>query len=426
MRRAVLLAVVPAFGFTTGASLHAQDTVATGATDVFLDCQARGCDSQHFRNEIRFVNWVRDRTVADVHLLITSQDAAGGGEVYELSFIGLRDASADSTTVSVTVGQNDTESERRDALTNRIAQGLLPYVQATAVANGIRIEFDPDEGGAAPVTATDDPWNFWVFSTQLDAEMEGESREQSREFSASADASRTTADWKLELDLRASYEEDEFELSDRTARRVRKDYEVETLVAKALAPLWSAGVSAEAGRSTFENQDLYTRTAALVEYSLYPYEQFSRRRITLQYSAGVRHMVYEDTTIYDQVRETRADQRLELSMDFQQPWGSARTSLSGSHYFHDTSRYQLSANGGIDVRLFRGFSLDLSGSYSRVHDQLYIPKGDADDEEVLLQRRELETNYRYDMRVGLRYTFGSVYNNIVNRRLNRGGGGDWN
>jgi hypothetical protein len=44
-----------------------------------------------------------------------------------------------------------------------------------------------------------------------------------------------------------------------------------------------------------------------------------------------------------------------------------------------------------------------------VHDQLYIPLGDADDEEVLLRRRALETNYRYRTNVGVRYTFGSVF-----------------
>lgn len=45
------------------------------------------------------------------------------------------------------------------------------------------------------------------------------------------------------------------------------------------------------------------------------------------------------------------------------------------------------------------------------------PKGDASDEEVLLQRRALETGYRYGTSIGLRYTFGSIYNNIMNPRL---------
>jgi hypothetical protein len=49
----------------------------TGTLAVFLDCQG-GCDTQFIRTEIAYVNWVRDRTVADVHVLITSQDAVVG------------------------------------------------------------------------------------------------------------------------------------------------------------------------------------------------------------------------------------------------------------------------------------------------------------------------------------------------------------
>ncbi|MFW5947902.1 MAG: hypothetical protein ACOCUW_05360, partial [Gemmatimonadota bacterium] len=38
---------------------------------VFLDCQTRGCSQSEFRTEITFVDWVRDRTVADLHVILT-------------------------------------------------------------------------------------------------------------------------------------------------------------------------------------------------------------------------------------------------------------------------------------------------------------------------------------------------------------------
>jgi len=52
-----------------------------------------------------------------------------------------------------------------------------------------------------------------------------------------------------------------------------------------------------------------------------------------------------------------------------------------------------------------------------IHDQLHIPKGDASLEEVLLRRRDLLTTYEYEVNVGFSYTFGSIYNNVVNTRL---------
>lgn len=55
----------------------------------------------------------------------------------------------------------------------------------------------------------------------------------------------------------------------------------------------------------------------------------------------------------------------------------------------------------------------------RNHDQLNLPKGDASLDEILLRRRELATDYDYHISIGLSYTFGSVYSNVVNPRFGR-------
>jgi hypothetical protein len=65
----------------------------------------------------------------------------------------------------------------------------------------------------------------------------------------------------------------------------------------------------------------------------------------------------------------------------------------------------------------KGLQLNLFGSYGRVRDQLYLPREGATDEEVLLRLRQLQTSYRYFFSVGLSYTFGSLFNNIVNPRF---------
>ncbi|MEA2104866.1 MAG: hypothetical protein U9P79_09545 [Candidatus Cloacimonadota bacterium] len=54
---------------------------------------------------------------------------------------------------------------------------------------------------------------------------------------------------------------------------------------------------------------------------------------------------------------------------------------------------------------------------SRVHDQISLPAGDVTPEELLLKQRELETQYTYWGSIGLTYSFGSIYNNIVNPRF---------
>jgi hypothetical protein len=59
----------------------------------------------------------------------------------------------------------------------------------------------------------------------------------------------------------------------------------------------------------------------------------------------------------------------------------------------------------------------VGGSASRINDQLYLPAEGATDEEILLRRRQLATSYRYRLSIGASYTFGSIFNNVVNTRF---------
>jgi len=59
------------------------------AIRVFLDCNTF-CDTEFIKREITYVNWVRDRSDADVHLIITSQRTGGGGQEFTLRYLGLR------------------------------------------------------------------------------------------------------------------------------------------------------------------------------------------------------------------------------------------------------------------------------------------------------------------------------------------------
>jgi hypothetical protein len=76
----------------TASAVGAQDTTATtgSAMNVYLDCQTFGCDFDYFRTELTMVNWVRDRQVADLQLLVTSQETGAGGSEFTVTFLGLR------------------------------------------------------------------------------------------------------------------------------------------------------------------------------------------------------------------------------------------------------------------------------------------------------------------------------------------------
>jgi len=115
------------------------------------------------------------------------------------------------------------------------------------------------------------------------------------------------------------------------------------------------------------------------------------------------------------------DESLSSTFELKEKWGSASITLEGSHYFHDLSKNRLRFHSDLTFRLFEGFSLLLHGNISRIHDQLSLPKEGATEDEILLHQRQLATQYDYFASVGLRYTFGSIYSNVVNPRF---GGND--
>ncbi|MFN8878652.1 MAG: hypothetical protein ACK5Z1_15940, partial [Gemmatimonadota bacterium] len=78
----------------------------------------------------------------------------------------------------------------------------------------------------------------------------------------------------------------------------------------------------------------------------------------------------------------------------------------------------LSINGFSNFRLGKGLSINLSGSAAQVRDQLYLPAGGLSQEQILTRQQALATDYVVRFNVGLSYTFGSIYNTVVNQRLN--------
>jgi len=104
----------------------------------------------------------------------------------------------------------------------------------------------------------------------------------------------------------------------------------------------------------------------------------------------------------------------------ERPWGEARLDLQYSHFLDNFDRSRIEFRTDVEYHIVRGLSFDVYAGVSRIRDQIYLPKGGATDAEVLVARRQLETDLSFRGGVQLRYTFGSIYNNIVNSRLSSG------
>lgn len=399
------------------------DTVADEerALRVFLDCQR--CNFDHFRREVPYVNYVRDRQDAQLHVLVTTQPTAGGGTEHTFAFIGLEEFQGRQDTLVYASRQGDTQDDVRAGQTRTFQLGLMRYVADTPLADLISIAYEAPAEGEQILSPEDDPWNFWVFDLRVGGSIEGEERQREVSFDGSVEASRVTADLKVELETEVDWEQDRFELSDRTEISTTRSYSSEALVVWSLGPHWSVGGEASARTSTRDNQDLTLRAGPALEYSLYPYAESTRRQITLQYRVGVASYDYEEITLFDKLSEVRPEQSLELRADFTQPWGELGGSLEAEMFLDDPAQHRIDLDSNLELRLTRGLSLDIRGEVSRIKNQIFLPREDIPDEDILLERRQLGTDYRYELNVGLSFTFGSIFNNVVNPRIQQGGGG---
>ena len=387
------------------------------AVRVFLDCQAH-CDFNHLRREILYVNWVRDRQDADLHLLITSERTGGGGEQYTMKYIGLRGFQGVDDEVVFSTRQGDTSDEVRNQVSQRIGLGLARYAQRGSFADRLRLTFQaPEAGATGPALKPRDPWNLWVFSTGVNLSTNGESRSSSNNYSGQLSARRITEQWKFNASIRGSRSTSRYELGDETLRSRTSRYSMGSALVRSLGDHWSFGLDLRGSRSTVDNYELSVRAAPGIEMNVFPYKESTRRQLVFVYSLGLSYSNYRDTTIFNRLKETRPTQHLAIALEATQPWGLVHASLSGSNYLDDFSKNRVSMFAGLQFRVVRGLNYQVSGFYSRVRDQLSLEKRGATDEEILLRLRQLKTSYYYGINTGLSYTFGSTFNNIVNPRF---------
>ncbi len=426
--RAGAAALLTAAVVMTPDSTEAQGTTAReGAVHVFLDC-SYVCDQDYLRTEITYVNWVRDRTVADVHLLVTTQATGGSGTEYTLAFIGLRRFAGMADTLRYVASAANSADDTRKGLRHVMGLGLVRFAARTDAAGELVVSVPTATAGtpAAQSAPADDPWNAWTFRLNANTNFNGERNYESRYYFMSANASRITDAWKITFNANQSQNMSRFVFEqggDRTAfSSFRRTLGLSNLTVRSLTPHWSAGLRSNATSSTYLNQASNVAVVPTIEYNIFPYRESTRRQLRLQYGVGVRSLQYRDTTIYGRIEDTKPLHSAAAALDLRQPWGTVSLSLDGQQYLDAPQFNRWSAFANSQVRLFKGFNLNFYGGYERLRDQIYISAQGATRDQILTRQRQLETGYTYWGGIGLGYTFGSIYNNVVNPRFGGSGG----
>jgi hypothetical protein len=383
---------------------------------VFLDCS--GCYADYVRTEVLFVDYVRDRTEADVHVIVTSMATGAGGREYTAEFIGARLFQGVTHTLKAVTTSSDPEDVVRRQVTNMLRIGLLHYVAQRGIPQTLDVSVQTALPDASAPTPGRDPWNNWVFSVRGSASLEGEESSRERQIFGSVSADRITPDWKLTFGASFEDETERFDLDeDEPVEVERREREFDWLAVKGLGEHWSVGAEGDLESSTFSNIAFSARAAPAVEFNVFPYSAYTRRQLRILYSLGVGHFRYNEPTIFDKTEETLPSHELSMTFDQRERWGTLEGRLEWFQYLHDFEKYRLESNAEVSVRVLRGLSLSAEASGSRIRDQLSLPRRGATPEEILLRLRRLQSGYDYEFGLSLTYTFGSIFSSIVNPRF---------
>ncbi|MEO9894622.1 DUF481 domain-containing protein [Aurantibacter sp.] len=403
----VLLILVPAIFF-------AQEKDNKETIKLYTDCN---CEKSYIRQEINFVNHVRDQAQANVQLFIYDIANGSGGRTYKLEFNGYEDYEGIITKTSFDSNANMTADEVRKGLVKKVKFGLLKFVLESDM--GEHINYSINNKGLGTIQDIDfkDPWNNWIFEIFGRARLNKESSRESFSYAIGFESDHVTENWRIRTDLQLNQANSEYTQDDVLYTSERFRYSGDGSIVRSLSDHWSAGIFGGARHDTFTNLDFRYYFSPAIEFNIFPYNEVLRREIVFAYKIGFFHSDYIEPTIYDKLQEGIFNHSLDVQVRYRQPWGNIYARLIGSTFLNDFTKNRIQLSGSTSLRIIKGLAVSFSGNLQIIRDQINLPAGDASLEDVLLQQKQIATDYQLGASIGLSYTFGSAYNNIINTRL---------
>jgi len=385
---------------------------------IFLDI-SYWVDDDYIRQEIPIVEYVRDKELADVHIIMSRHDAGQAGTNYVISFIGRGVFKGVNNELTYWSPAAETQHETRQGYAKMIKVGLAPYIvnkqgDPDLISLQYRMDTISDKDTREVSKA---PWNRWIFEIYGGGYFDFEETRNSMHIRYGFYADKVTKDWKIRARPYFNYNERNYEIEDSTVTTVTHRDGFNGYVIKSLTDHWSAGAFTNILSSTYHNMDFQLEVSPAIEYSFFPYNEATRRSIAIAYKIDYSYNDYIDKTILGETEELLWGQSLVLSADFRQTWGSIEAGVTGSHHFHDFNSNRLELFTEVNFRIFKGFSLTLDADFEFINDLVAIPMKDMSTEEILLEQRRRSTNFQFDGHIGFTYTFGSERSGDYNPRL---------
>ena len=377
---------------------------------AYLDCER--CDENFIKQETSFLEYVRDQDLADLVILIRDIWNPSGGRSYEIEIDGNKEYKDLASSTTVFGYSSDTSSSLRDKLVNKLKLALVPFLDKAEYDLNVKIDTNFED-----IKTIDDKWNNWVFELSGTYESDKEESRKTNRYEIQFEIDKVTEDWRIGIDLERDERNREFYSDDNVYLSNRKTTSLRGRVVRSISDHFSAGVFFGAFQNTYENIDFNRYIAPAIEYSFFPYEDVLSKEITLAYRIGTGKRNYIEKTIYGYENQTLTSQTLTLNIRYRQKWGNISSYIDGTQFFNDGTKKRFSLRSDLDIRIFEGLAVRFSGNVSLIREQYSLAAGNTSVEDLLLQQRRIASDYETNFSIGLSYTFGSIYNSIINTRL---------
>jgi hypothetical protein len=410
------------FSFTTSYS----QSIKSEKLKVFLDCKNAPCDNNYIRTEVNLVDFVLDRIAADVHILITAVKSGNGGSKIQYIFFGQNNFKNKADSLVSNVSPNATDVERRTEVVKRIKLGLVPFLSHSSFSHLIDINMKAVKSPAKETeinSKTKDKWDYWIFNVGTDGAINADQVYKSTQISGNLTANRTTDELKINFNSYGGYNKASYVYSnDNPSSKyvvVNSNYSFYHNLIKSIDNHWSVGYETSHSNDTFSNNKSRQYFRPALEYAIFPYSEVNNKYFTINYGVDVRYNRYYETTIYNKTSEMLWGHRAQAYLSLRQKWGNVNSSLTYSNYFNNWSFNNLALSVRVNVRVTGGLSFYLYSNGGLVRDQVYLVKGEASEQDILVRRRQLASAYNFYSGIGLNYRFGSILNNFVNPRFDQ-------
>jgi len=394
-----------------------QDSVQKDQTvpKVFMICDF--CDMDYYKNEIAHLVFVRDQRLADFNILFRVIRTGSGGEEYSLEFNGNNSYEGITVREKFNSTPNMSQNNIREGLLAAIKRGSLHFLIHSPLASNIEYEVKGLNNGQ-PADSIRDKWNLWIFNVNANLFGSGQEYTSNISMGTSFSANRTSEKNLFETGFWYNKNSSVFKIEGQDPIHYSiMEYGIYSQDAVSLGKHWALGYNSSIYASTVSNLRSNLTIAPTIEYNIFPYSESTNRQFRFNYQMGIRQSSYVSPSYRNHSSDLFLSQFFNIRYRLVKNWGNIGMGVGMLHLYDKENFYNINVSPSISWNIVKGLNFNVQGSYSVVRDQYFLKLDEATSTEVITGQTQLKSAYNFFVAMGISYSFGSIYNNVVNVRF---------